>query len=231
MGMGPQKEDPNYDPEKDPTLHPGPTITAPRLLDRTIYPQARAQQDAFESSYDQSMGQTRNNWHNPNKSEAQTNSDQKYFTETLPELFGDVVEMEAEVIEFAFSFGIGGMVNQTGKSVMKQSAKRQIKNKVKRGAELTRKISELIKEINLIDRIKQSGMSSKQAGEFFGWGKGNPAKSVMNFTKEILEQNGWTKEIIKNVAEGYKKIGLLDPVNPSALPRARQLESLIKLFE
>jgi hypothetical protein len=94
-----------------------------------VYPQARAQQDAFESSYDPSMGQTRNNWHNPEKSEAQTNSDQKYFTETLPELFSDVVEVEAEIIEIALTGGLAGMVEEPGKAIVKQVVKKQVINK------------------------------------------------------------------------------------------------------
>jgi RHS repeat-associated protein len=176
MGMGPQKEDPNYDPSKDPTLHPGPTITATRLLDRNTYPQARAQQDAFESSYDPSMGQTRNNWHSPYKSETQTNSDQKYFTETLPELFEDVVEVEAAVIEGTFTLGVGGMVNQTGKAVVKSTVRKRILNN-----RLSRKSFSGIQ--------KSAKEYSSQLNNFFkSGGKQVPDKKALQVYRELASR-------------------------------------------
>jgi hypothetical protein len=179
--------DPNYDPDKDPTLHPGPTITAPRLLDRNKYPQARAQQDAFESSFDPTMGQTGPNWHNPYKSEEQRNSDQKYFTETLPELFGSVVEMETDVIEFAFSFGVGGMVNQTGKTFVTQGVKRQLAKKL---------VSSGLK--NTVTRTKSV------LGHIFRNSKGHVNPST------IASQNRYI-QLFENVANNIKNL------NPNVL--------------
>lgn len=91
-------------------------------------------------------------------------------------------------------------------------------------------IKAVTQEVKLVERIAQSGMTNSQAGAFFGWGKGSPVKTVTDFTKAMLEQNGWTKEVLENVAEGYRTIGNADPLNPSALPRAEQLESLLNLF-
>jgi hypothetical protein len=99
---------------------------------------------------------------------------------------------------------------------------------VKRNLERIRKLTA---EINLPKRISKSGMNNKQAGIFFGWGTGKPTKTIKDFTREMLEKNGWTKEILESVADGYNRIGKVDPLNPSALSRAKQLESLLKLFK
>jgi len=89
-----------------------------------------------------------------------------------------------------------------------------------------------LQEINITARISASGMNNPQAGVFFGWGKsGKITKNISSFSKDLLEANGWTREITKSVAQGYREIARVTPQNKSALPRANQLESLLKLWD
>jgi RHS repeat-associated protein len=93
-------------------------------------------------------------------------------------------------------------------------------------------LKQLTLDIDLPSRIAKSGMGNQEAGKFFGWGNGVPTKSVDDFTVFMLEQNGWTEDVLKSVSEGYRQIGNLNPTNPSALPRATQLEAILsKLFK
>ena len=130
MGMGPESYDQDDKKKKDADGGTLPTlvVTAKRPPSRT--PKFDAFQAGLTSSRDNTMGVTAAQWHNPYKPQAEIDSDIKYETETLPELFGSVVEMEAAVIEFAFTFGVGGMVNQTGKAVVKQGVKQGVKRQV-----------------------------------------------------------------------------------------------------
>lgn len=74
-------------------------------------------------------------------------------------------------------------------------------------------------------------MSNRQAGDFFGWKTARVTKSFGDFSKSILEENGWTKEVFKDVAEAYKKVSETNPTNLSAMPRAKQLKELLKHFK
>jgi len=50
------------------------------------------------------------------------------------------------------------------------------------------------------------------------------------FSREMLESNGWTREIVRDVAQGWREVAKVTPQNKAALPRANQLESLLKLW-
>lgn len=88
-------------------------------------------------------------------------------------------------------------------------------------------VKQVTAEVNLNARVAKSGMTNRQAGTFFGWGVGKPTKTVRDFTRPMLEQNGWTKEVLESVADGYMKIGRSDNGNPSALFRGRQLQDIL----
>ena len=65
-----------------------------------------------------------------------------------------------------------------------------------RNAKRTAKIKAQNKAINITGRIKESGMTTTQAGRFFGWGKGTPTKGLSDFTKNMLEKNGWSRDCL-----------------------------------
>ena len=89
-----------------------------------------------------------------------------------------------------------------------------------------------LQQINITKRISASGMGNAGAGKLFGWkGNGQMVKDISSFSREMLESNGWTREIIRDVAKGYRDVAKVTPHNPSALPRANQLESLLKLWD
>jgi hypothetical protein len=97
---------------------------------------------------------------------------------------------------------------------------------------LRKKWPQTLKEVDLAGRIRAAGGSSLKAARlFFGWRPRKVIKTTADFTKEELVQNGWTKERLLDVADGYEQIARITPHNPSALPRARQLRELAKLFE
>ncbi len=50
-------------------------------------------------------------------------------------------------------------------------------------------------------------------------------------TKEQLLANGWTKELLLDVAKAYEDVARITPKNPSAAGRAQQLRELAKLFD
>jgi hypothetical protein len=56
-------------------------------------------------------------------------------------------------------------------------------------------------------------------------------KSVADFTKEQLQANGWTRQRLLDVAEGYEHIARITPNNPSAVGRAAQLREIARLFD
>jgi hypothetical protein len=93
-----------------------------------------------------------------------------------------------------------------------------------------KKTSEIVKDVNLVGRIGRSGMTTRQAGEFFGWGSKEITKHLSTFSREGLEAAGWTKDKLLDVAQGYRKLAKATP-NRSAPLRAEQLEGLAKLFE
>jgi len=84
----------------------------------------------------------------------------------------------------------------------------------------------------LAEKIKASGMSTRQAGEFFGWGRGAEiTKPLSAFSRESLEAAGWTRETLSEVANAYREISKITPNNPAAPVRAQQIESLLELFQ
>ena len=87
-----------------------------------------------------------------------------------------------------------------------------------------------LRDVAVDKRIEQSGMTTGQAGKFFGWKSGYNTKGTRDFTKRQLISNGWTREVIKSVADGYRRIEHIDRRNISAGPRADQLERLLNLF-
>ena len=90
-------------------------------------------------------------------------------------------------------------------------------------------IQEIQKEVNLVGRIGESGMTARQAGEFFGWGGKEKTKDVALFSRDELETAGWTREMLLNVAEGYRILSEASSNNDD-LSRAEQLENLANLF-
>jgi hypothetical protein len=93
-----------------------------------------------------------------------------------------------------------------------------------------RTTGEIVKDVNLVGRIGQSGMTTRQAGEFFGWGSKEITKPLSSFSREGLEGAGWTKYKLLYVAQGYRKLAKVTP-NKSDPLRAEQLENLSKLSE
>jgi hypothetical protein len=85
-------------------------------------------------------------------------------------------------------------------------------------------------EVKLVERIGASGMTPRQAGDFFGWEKARVSKGIGDFTKDQLLAKGWTKERLINVAQGYEDIARITPDNPSAASRVAQLRELAGLF-
>jgi len=88
---------------------------------------------------------------------------------------------------------------------------------------------EIVKDVGLAGRIGQSGMTTRQAGEFFGWGSKEITKPLSSFSRESLGTAGWTREKLLDVAQGYRKLAEVTP-NKSAPLRAEQLENLANLF-
>lgn len=89
-----------------------------------------------------------------------------------------------------------------------------------------------LKEIDLPGGIRQAGGSTlKEAGEFFGWRPSSVAKTAADFTRGQLLAEGWTKERLLDVAEGYERIARITPANPSAAGRAAQLREIARLYD
>ncbi len=86
--------------------------------------------------------------------------------------------------------------------------------------------------VNLSGRINASGMGTSEAGKFFGWkGNGQIDKPLSAFSPQSLEAAGWTRDRLANVAQGYREIAHITPQNPSAVPRAEQLEAMTRLWK
>lgn len=71
----------------------------------------------------------------------------------------------------------------------------------------------------------------KEGGEFFGCKPRSVTKTGVDFTKDQLLAEGWTKERLLDVAEGYEHIARITPPNPSAAGRVAQLREIAKLFD
>jgi|GEM_PF-3797829 len=88
-----------------------------------------------------------------------------------------------------------------------------------------------IHDIGLREKIEESGMTTKEAGKFFGWeANGQITKSVSDFDRATLESNGWNETTLDDVASAYEKVNEITPKNKSALPRAQQLRALISTY-
>ena len=88
----------------------------------------------------------------------------------------------------------------------------------------------VVQEVNLAGRIAESGMTTSQAGKFFGWGSREITKPLSGFTREGLQAAGWTQQRLQNVAAAYTRLAA-ETNNPSAAMRADQLTKLSKLFD
>jgi len=89
-----------------------------------------------------------------------------------------------------------------------------------------------LKEVDLRGRVRAAGGTDlKDAGKFFGWEGRAPTKGIGDFTKDQLLANGWTKEVLLDVADGYAHIARITPANPSAAGRAAQLREIAKIFD
>jgi hypothetical protein len=75
-------------------------------------------------------------------------------------------------------------------------------------------------------------MKPGPAGEFFGWKGGHVTKGAADFTKDQLVGNGFSKEVLEQMAEAYEAIAKQASgkgnFNPSAPSRAAQLRELIE---
>jgi hypothetical protein len=93
-------------------------------------------------------------------------------------------------------------------------------------------IPQTLTEVDLAGRIRAAGGASlKEAGDFFGWKPAMVTKSAADFTKQQLQANGWTRQRLLDVAEGYEHIARITPNNPSAAGRAAQLRETARLFD
>ena len=94
------------------------------------------------------------------------------------------------------------------------------------------RVPQTLKEVELPGRIRAAhGASLRDAGEFFGREPARVTKTAADFTKDQLLAKGWTKERLRDVAEGYEHIARITPHNPSAAVRAAQLRAIAKLFD
>jgi RHS repeat-associated protein len=113
-----------------------------------------------------------------------------------------------------------------GEGLAKLKALRACKSVAKEGIGAARDA------IALAEKIKASGMTTRQAGEFFGWGTGPQiTKPLSAFSRESLEAAGWTKETLSAVANAYREISNITPNNAAAPVRAQQIEALLELFQ
>ena len=93
-------------------------------------------------------------------------------------------------------------------------------------------IPQTLRDIDLPGRIRAAGGANlKEAGEFFGWEPASVSKTAGDFTKDQLLAQGWTKERLLDVAEGYEHVARITPGNPSAAGRADQLREIAKLLD
>ncbi len=84
-------------------------------------------------------------------------------------------------------------------------------------------------QIGIRDRIMLAGHTPAEEGEFFGWGGGVPTRDPDDFTREELEDRGWTESYLNWLAQGYEEVSVLTPSNPSAGPRAHQIREIVRL--
>ena len=136
--------------------------------------------------------------------------------------------LKGTAVSFAGILSAYGSIPTVG---LKQSRGITIRRTQTRTKTRTQAIKEGNREINLSGAIKKYGMNLDEAGTFFGWENSYVTKSASDFTRPMLEKAGRSKEIIKDVAERYQRVGNLNPKNPSAASRAQQLNSLLSLFD
>ncbi len=94
----------------------------------------------------------------------------------------------------------------------------------------TSSIPKTLGEVNLKGTLQGFGKNLADEGKFFGWKPGYTSKAASDFSKEMLLQNGWTKERLSAIAEAYEHIARITPNNPSAAGRATQLRGIIDTF-
>lgn len=89
----------------------------------------------------------------------------------------------------------------------------------------------MIKAADVNGKIAAIGMDNATAGSFFGWKNGFNTKTIADFSRASLEQNGITRESLKALMEAYHQVAQYSTNNPSAYVRFEQLKSLLTLFE
>jgi RHS repeat-associated protein len=83
-----------------------------------------------------------------------------------------------------------------------------------------------VSDVGLVGRIGAAGMTTSQAGDFFGWENGYLTKTAADFTRNQLLANGWTQARILDIASAYAQIARMAPDNPSAAIRAEQMRAI-----
>jgi RHS repeat-associated protein len=77
-----------------------------------------------------------------------------------------------------------------------------------------------------------SGMSTAQAGKYFGWLPEKVTKVASEFTKSDLVAKGFTRDVLIKMAQAYEQIASVvsnkGNTNPSAPGRAEQLYEIVK---
>jgi len=81
--------------------------------------------------------------------------------------------------------------------------------------------------------VGKANMTTGQAGRYFGWGRGSSlTKNASNFTKEQLVKDGFTREILEEMAEAYegiaKTLSKNDLANHAAPARAKQIRDILE---
>ena len=78
-----------------------------------------------------------------------------------------------------------------------------------------------------------TGWNTSQAGRFFGWEPSRVTKTACDFTRAELEGIGFTRQVLKKIAELYESIVRLESktglTNPSARSRAAQMRDIINI--
>ena len=80
---------------------------------------------------------------------------------------------------------------------------------------------------------KASGMTTGQAGRYFGWGRGTKlTKGVSDFTKDQLIKDGYTRSALEKIAKAYEGIAknksANDVFNQAAAVRAKQIREILE---
>ena len=176
MGLGPEsyEQDDKKKKDKDGGTLPTVTVTAKRVAPKVNH-------HAWVSSFDKTMGVTPNQWNNPSKGSDRYESDQRYYTEVLPELFEDVVEAEGEVIMFALSLGSGSIASAPGRFVFQQGTRKGLMSSGNQFAKLFAKYE---RHIFSADHIKKGIMNLGSSNKVIMKSIEKSIKSNSNLLKE-----------------------------------------------